>query len=115
MDLYVIEQQGAQDRLAVWQKMGTTWILFITVSFTYVIISWILQHYVITDTFYIHNFSGKLSLDQIQTLLHLRHSWAWIGYAFIPVSLLIKVGYAATAINIELVLFDIDPGLKSIF
>ncbi len=108
-------QVDPYSRLLVDAGIGTTWIVFTTVSFTYIIISWVLQHYVITDTFYIHNFSGKLSIDRIQTILHFRHKWAWIGYAFVPVSLFIKVGYAATAINIGLVLFNIDLGFRSIF
>gem|GEM_PF-2782433 len=115
MKLRELQQEELYSRLEAKARIGTTFTVFLTVSFTYIIISWVLQHYVITDTFYIHNFSGKLSVDQIQTILHFRHRWAWIGYVFVPLSLFVKVGYAATAINVGLVLFNVDLGFKSIF
>lgn len=109
------KEQGLSIDIIQKENKYTVWIVFVTVSMTYVMISWTLQHYVLTKAFYIHNLSNNLTLNQIQYILNLRHKWLWLGYLFIPVSVLIKIGYASIAINIGFILFDIDLGFKPIF
>lgn len=90
-------------------------IIFLVIIIIYIIIGLITQNYIITDQLYFHTLSERLSYNQIHSILHLRHKYAWIGYVAIPIIILIKEGYAALAITIGLILFGVYTNYKTVF
>ena len=89
--------------------------VLIIVVFIYIIIGLITSKYIITDQLYYHTLSEQLSYNQIHTLLHLRHQYAWISYLLIPILIFIKESYSALSITIGLILFGVYTNYKTVF
>ncbi len=54
------------------------------------IIGLITSKYIITDQVYYHSLSEQLSYNQIHSILHVCHQYAWITYLLIPFLIIIK-------------------------
>jgi hypothetical protein len=74
---------------SVFSFKGST--LFIVLSFFYVIVTYLINKYVLDDNYLYHSFSGHLSTTQISSVIDIRNRFEWIIYASLPLLLVIKI------------------------
>jgi hypothetical protein len=86
-------------------------ILIIASIFLSLIINQILQ----IDNLYISSLTDKLTYDQIQEFLNSQQKWQWLGYAIIPLSLLLKISIIAAIIDVGCFFFDKEIKYKKLF
>jgi len=91
------------------------WFVFIVICFIYAILGLITHKYILTDNLYYHSLSERLSYNQIHSILHLQHKFEWLGYAIIPLVILLKEGYAALAITTGFILFGVYTNYRTVF
>lgn len=61
----------------------------------------------------VYNFyAEQLAQQQIEELLETQQNWAWIGYAIVPIIILLRTSLVATCLSIGLFFFDMEHKLK---
>jgi hypothetical protein len=91
------------------------WCLFAALGFAYVALSRLTNSILLTEEIFYNTFSEQLSLQQIETFIDLQSRYAFLGYALIFPSLLLKVTYNAIWLAIGAVLVDWDFSFGDMF
>jgi hypothetical protein len=78
-------------------------LILITLS---IVLSILVQSWVLTDEVIYYTFREQISNDRIEKFLKKRHEWAWLGYAFIFVLYGIKIILISLCLFIGMFLFD---------
>ncbi len=61
----------------------------------------------------VYNFySEQLAQQQIEELLETQKKWAWVGYAIVPVIIVLRTSLVATCLSIGLFFYDMEHKLK---
>jgi hypothetical protein len=92
-----------------------TRLIFIFASLLYILISVIINEFIISGELYYNTYADRLSIDRINKLIHLKEKWEWKGYALIPVLLLIKLLLITLSIEIGVILLDYKVSFNKIF
>lgn len=80
----------------------------VVLSLFYVIISYITNKYIVTDSVFIKTYSDQMSVNAIREFLEMRSAYSWFGYAIIPVTLIFKILFVSVSISIGFILMDMD-------
>lgn len=81
----------------------------------YCLNTYILSELVITKEIYYQSYSEQITYEQIDAYVETMAKWQWIGYVFIPITLLIKIGFVAFCLNIGTLLAGIKIEFKKLF
>jgi hypothetical protein len=91
------------------------WYLFLI----YVIISLALvygyTHYIIQDEMYYNSIGDRLSSERIREMLDNQKKFQWLGYLFIPLKLIIKIGFTTVCIYLGAALMDYSIRFAEVF
>jgi hypothetical protein len=90
-------------------------LIFILLSLLYVVISIVINEFIISVELYYNTYSDQLSIDRIDTLISLKEKWEWPGYVFIPVILLVKLLIITLSIEIGAIILDYKIRFNEIF
>ena len=84
------------------------WVLFglIVLALALQAVFWNTQ--VLTEGVYFQTFGAHMPTAQMDRLLRIRRGAAWLSYAFIPVSVMVRVGFTALCVLIGAVLVEYD-------
>jgi hypothetical protein len=89
--------------------------LFLVYVVLYAAISFFMNGFVFTDSFYYSVLGEQLSADRIEGIVKVNHSYLWIGYLLSPLFLLLKLAVIAGALFSGIFMFDTDVSYKKIF
>jgi len=65
-----------------------------------------------TDELVYNFYAEQLAQRQIEELLETQQKWAWIGYAIVPVIIVLRTSLVATCLSIGLFFYDMEHKLK---
>lgn len=68
-----------------------------------------------TDSLVITSIAEQFTNDQINEILQIRKKWQWIGYAIVPILLLLKTSIIATILDIGCFFFGKEIRYKKLF
>jgi len=92
-----------------------TWYLFLALCLAYVALSWLTNSTLLTKDVYYNTFSEQISLQQIETFINLQRRYAFLSYALIFPSLLLKIIYTVIWLCVAAVLADWDFSFGDMF
>lgn len=92
-----------------------TRVIFISASLLYILISVIINEFIISSELYYNTYADRLSIDQINKLIQLKDKWEWTGYILIPILLFIKLLIITLSIEIGVILLDYKVSFSRIF
>ena len=82
-------------------------LIFILIGFNLLI--GILSNYLLnTEDLLINFYSEQLAKEQLEQLLENQQKWAWLGYAILPLLILIRVSLVSFCLSIGLFFYDIE-------
>ncbi len=81
---------------------------FISVLFALFIIIYLTKYFLNTDELLYNFYSEKLAQEQVEKLLETQQKWAWIGYAVIPLIILIRGSLVALCLSIGVFFYDME-------
>lgn len=85
--------------------------LFVCITAIYLVLVYISDQFILGDEIYIRSFSEQT----IEAVLNVRESYGWLNYVFTPITLLLKISFAALCISIGAVLSSLDFKFKTFF
>ena len=89
--------------------------LLLLIILIYILLSVIMNLFIITEELYYRTFSEQLSYNQIDKFLNLQEKWSWIGYIFIPISIAIKLSLVAIVLKIGVIFSNLKISFKQLF
>ena len=90
-------------------------ILLFILIFTLVLLQQFVKEVLNTDELYISSLADKFTYNQIEEVLNLQQKWQWLGYAIIPLLLLLKISIIAAIIDAGCFFFDKEIKYKQLF
>ena len=84
---------------------------FLFISLLYVLLSVLLNEFIIKDELYYQTLGEQLARERIEEFLEFKHKWDWIAYLIIPVILFFKFLFVALCLETG----SIFQGYKSSF
>jgi hypothetical protein len=68
-----------------------------------------------TDTLLLNSLAEQLTQEQLEQTLNQQSKWQWVGYAIIPILLLLKISITAAIIDVGCFFFDKEIKYKTVF
>jgi hypothetical protein len=96
-------------------KEINTFLSIFLISLFYIMISWIANNIIITETFYFVSLEDIMSIKRIEELIDLNKKNEWLTYILLPVVNTIKYSFAAMIIFIGIKLFELEVSFKNCF
>lgn len=90
-------------------------LFFLALCLINFLISYVSSEFVLTKDVYYQTYGEQVAIERIDRYLELRDSWNWIGYTFIPIILLIKMGYTAVCLSIGTLFAGLKIGFGKLF
>ncbi len=119
MQFFLNTIEGERDRLYQPRIITVynvyTGFLFTIIITVYVIMAYVSNHYIFVEEVFFRSYSDQLSYLSIENLLDAKQQYRWLVYLFLPVILLVKIGFGAVCISIGSVLSTIKLKFKVIF
>jgi len=91
------------------------WQLFIALSVLGILLTFSVQYLFFSDELLQQTFGSQLAYERINAMFALSRKWQWVGYAIIPVVILLRVFYTSVFIYTGLFFADISTGFVKIF
>jgi hypothetical protein len=85
-----------------------SWVLFGLIALAFVLQAMYWNTNVLTEGVYYQTFGGHLPTEQMDRLLRLRRGSAWLSYAFIPLTMIVRIGFTALCLLIGAVLVEYE-------
>lgn len=95
-----------------YKKEKINYKLFLILIFSYLIIRFLSDICLETRELFYDFFSEQLAKEQITQLLQTQKKWAWIGYAIIPVLILLRTSFVAFCLSIGLFFYETENTVK---
>lgn len=92
-----------------------TWKLLLFLTGIVVLNTLAFNYLFISDSIYYQSFGEKLATDRIANLFEQSHKWQWLGYIFIPIIVLIRVGFTAICLYTGLFIANIKVRFRDLF
>jgi len=89
--------------------------LFVALSVLGILLTFAIQYLFFTDVLFQQTYGGQLAFDLVSDMLALSLKWQWVGYAIIPLVILLRVFYTTVFLYIGLFFADISTGFGKIF
>jgi len=84
-------------------------------SLFYIVILWVTNNIIITDTFYFISFEKLMSIKRIEELINFNKKSEWLSYILLPIVNNIRYILIAIIIFIGIHLYEIELSFKSCF
>ena len=91
------------------------WQPFIVFSVMGILLTFAVQHLYFSETLMQQTFSSQLAYERINAMFALSRKWQWVGYAIIPLVILLRVFYTSVFLYTGLFFADISTGFGKIF
>lgn len=91
------------------------WYLFLALGLGYVALSWLTNSTLLTKDVYYNTFSEQISFQQIETFINLQRRYAFLSYALIFPSLLLKIMYTVIWLGVAALLADWNFSFGDLF
>lgn len=88
---------------------------FVILCLLYAVNTFIFNELLITKQVYYQTFGEQIALQRIDEVFEFREHWKWIGYAIIPLMLLIKISFTAVCLNIGTMFAGYEISFKKLF
>lgn len=95
--------------------MKSTFFKFIILSTSLIVLTQITNSILNFNDLLYNSLSEQLTQKQIQHFLELKDKWLWLGYAFVPIILLLKISIITAILHISLFLSNRDIKFKEIW
>lgn len=89
--------------------------LFLLLFISYMLFGYISKEILNTEDLYASSLSEQFTQEQIQEALNLQQKWQWVGYAIIPLLLLLKISIIAAILDAGCFFFDKEIKYKKLF
>ncbi len=89
--------------------------LFLILSVFTLILGYINKEVLNIDDLLINSLADRLTYNQIEEVLNSQQKWQWLGYAIIPLLLLLKISIIAAIIDIGCFFFNKEIKYKKLF
>lgn len=66
-------------------------ILFLLIAAAYVLLSLYFNEYILTDNVFYNSFGEQLAMERIEQIINMQKRWRWLGYAFAPALLVLRM------------------------
>ena len=84
-------------------------------SLFYIVILWVTNNIIITDTFYFISFEKFMSIKRIEELINFNKKSEWLSYILLPIVNNIRYNFIAIIIFIGIHLYEIELSFKNCF
>lgn len=88
---------------------------FLFISLLYVLLSVLLNEFIIKDELYYQTLGEQLARERIEELLEFKHKWDWIAYLIIPVILFFKFLFVALCLETGSIFQGYKTSFKQMF
>jgi len=88
---------------------------FILLVLVTLLLSYEYNYFIQTDELLVRNFSDKYTQEAINHILNFRHTWFWVSYAFVPISMYISTSLIALIISLTIWIYylnEISPNVQ---
>ncbi len=92
-----------------------TFLILVLFSLFYIVIIWIINNVIITETFYFIALENIVSIKKIEELILFNKKNEWVSYIFFPIINTIKYTLVSIVIFIGIKLFEIEITFKNCF
>jgi len=91
------------------------WNYYFVLCGVYVLFTFAINYFLLTDSLYYSNLSEQYTSQQIQKILDIKNSWSYIGYFFIPIIIIIRVLYSSFCLFLGDLFQETHWGFKKLF
>jgi hypothetical protein len=91
------------------------WHILITLIVINIILTFSSQYLFIDDSLYYESLGNQLAIQRIDEILAMSKKWQWIGYAFIPLVILLRTFYTAVFLYIGVFFAEIRLEFGKLF
>jgi hypothetical protein len=85
---------------------------FCIISLFSIIITYFFNKFLATEEVFYNFYSEQLAQEQINQLLESQQKWAWVGYAIIPLLILLRTSLVALCISLGLFFYDTENKIQ---
>jgi hypothetical protein len=89
-------------------KKNNNYTLFLTVVTLTFLITLLVKYGLGIDKLVYNFYAEQLAKDQLEKMLAVQQKWAWVGYAIIPLVVLIRSSLVALCLSIGVFFYDIE-------
>jgi len=89
-------------------KKFNNYILFLAIVVFNILIIFLIKYGLGLDKLVYNFYAEQLAKDQLQKLLAVQQKWAWVGYAIIPLMVLLRSSLVALCLSIGVFFYDIE-------
>ncbi len=93
----------------------SAWGMFAFSCIAYMIVLYIQQEYVLTNTVYYNTLGEQLTIERIDAFLQTRQKWAWLGYAIIPLTVFLQALFISICLGTGAILLDYKVRFGALF
>lgn len=80
-----------------------------------VLITFAIKYIFVSDNIYYLSFGDKIATDRITKIIEHSQKWQWLGYVFIPILVLIRVGFTATCLYSGYFIANLKVRFRDVF
>ena len=92
-----------------------TWNYFLLISGINVLLTLIISYLFNSDELYYQSFGEQMAANRIDKMIELSLKWQWIGYAFIPIVVLIRISFTSLCLYTGCFLVNLKVRFKELF
>ena len=92
-------------------KINNYLLFFLLLVFSF-IIGFFANYLLDTEELLVNFYSEQLAKQQLEQLLESQQKWAWLGYAILPLLILIRTSLVSFCLSIGLFLYDIENKIQ---
>jgi len=92
-----------------------TWNYFLLISGINVLLTLIISYLFNSDELYYQSFGEQMAANRIDKMIELSFKWQWIGYAFIPIVVLIRISFTSLCLYTGCFLVNLKVRFKELF
>ena len=85
---------------------------FLVLIVVYGIVSFLLKRYLYLDELLYNFYSEQLAQKQIEQLLENQQKWSWVGYAVMPLLILVRSSLVAFCLSFGLFFYETENKIK---
>jgi hypothetical protein len=90
------------------------WIFFAVIAAGYVLLSLYFNEYILTDNIFFNSFGEQLAMERIEQIIDTQKRWRWLGYAFGPVLLALRMFAVCGCIYLRLFFDNKEISFKAL-
>lgn len=92
-----------------------TWNYFLLISGINVLLTLIISYLFNSEELYYQSFGEQMAANRIDKMIELSFKWQWIGYAFIPIVVFIRISFTSLCLYTGCFLVNLKVRFKELF